>query len=313
MSAGYGSIQMMVPLILRQQNLGKVLRALLNKKMSNKKSINIFEYVDYRFFLSDYYAYHKGNQRGFTYRSFARSANVTASLLKDILNGRQNLSIAVMEKYAAAMQLSQKEMEYFAALVGFNNSKSNNEKNKFFSEMVRLRGRSSVKYLDFKQYEYFSKWYNAVVREMATQMEMGNAPEAMSRKIIPEVSVAKIRKSMELLADLGLIFKDENGKWTAADTVVSSEYEIESVALKNYHIEMIELAKQSIERFPADQRELQGLTLSSSRAMYKMLKERIRSFTNEILTMVADEKEKEEVVFQLNLQLFPFTQQDDDK
>jgi len=281
--------------------------------MINKKSLNIFEYVDYRFFLGDYYELQKEIQKGFTYRSFARNASVTASLLKDILNGRQNLSIAVTRKYGAAMRLSAKEIEYFEALVGFNNSKSNSEKNRFFGEMVRLRGRSSVKYLDVKQYDYFSQWYNAVVREMVTQREMGDVPEAISREIIPEVSPAKIRKSVELLKDLGLIYRDESGRWLATDTVVSSEYEIESVALKNYHMEMIELAKQSIERFSADQRELQGLTLSSSRAMYKMLKERIRSFTNEVLDMVAGEKQKAEVVFQLNLQLFPFSHQEDAK
>jgi uncharacterized protein (TIGR02147 family) len=215
-----------------------------------------------------------------------------------------------MRKYSQAMQLSQKETDYFEALVGFNNSTSNGEKNRYFGEMVRLRGRSAVKFLDVKQYEYFSNWYNPVIREMIVNQGVGNDPDAISRKIVPTVSPAKVRKSIALLKELGIIFQDEQGNWKATDTIISSEYEIESVALKNYHSAMLDLAKQAIEEFPSHQRELQGLTLSASAPLYARIKERTRIFTDEILAMIAAEKEKADVVFQLNIQQFPFTKQD---
>lgn len=279
--------------------------------MSRKKILTIFDYVDYRFFLRDFYAAHKNSPNAFTYRSFAQKAGVSPSLLKDILNDRQNLSVKVMRKYARAMDLTEKETAYFEALVCFNNGKTNSEKNACFGDMVRLRGRSSVKFLDGKQYDFFAKWYHPVVREMMTHRGLGDDPDAIARLIVPRVTPAKVRKSIALLMDLGLVYRDPEGKWMAADTVISSEYEIQSVALKNYHNEMIDCARNALEYFPSDKREFQGLTLCASRETYYRLKERIRLFTDELLQSVAGDKNNDETVFQINLHMFPFEREGD--
>ncbi len=279
----------------------------MNRSVRKNTRISIFEYVDYRFFLTDYVDREKNATRGFTFRSFAQKAGLSASLLKDILSKRQNLTLAAMHKYAAAMKLGTKEIAYFEALVGFNNATTNSEKNRHFGEMVRLRGRSAVKFLDSQQYEYFSEWYHAVVRELVTHAGMGCDPVAIARRIVPAVTVAKVRKSIQLLKDLGLIFESADGTWQASDKVVSSEYEIRSVALKNYHIGMLERAADSLESSPSEEREFQGLTLSASRETFDRMKERIRSFTDELLAMAAAEKKEAEEVYQINLQMFPFT------
>ncbi len=278
--------------------------------MRQKKIINIFEYLDYRLFLLDYYNHKKNSTRDFTYRSFAQRASVAPSLLKDILSGRQNLTLATMQKYAVAMNLTQKETSYFSMLVQFNNSKEDANKNLLLGELVRLRGKSQVKTLSAKQYEYFSNWYHAVVRELVTEMGMGDNPEAIAEAITPPITPHKVRKSIDLLKELDLIYQDESGIWHSRDKVVSSESQVQSLSLKNYHKEMIEHALQSIERFSSDKREIQGLTLSCSADLYEKIRTRMQSFTEEVLNMVADEDTPAQKVFQLNLQLFPFS---DDK
>lgn len=275
--------------------------------MRKKSQISIFDYVDYRFFLTDYFNLQKRSERGFSYRSFAEKAGVSASILKDILSKRQNLTVNTMQKYASAMKLNSKEISYFEALVGFNNASINNDKNHFFVEMVRLRGRSPVKFLDSQQYEYYSEWYHAVVRELVTHGGLGCDPESIAQCIVPAVSAGKIKKSIELLKNLGLIYQNENGVWQASDKVVSSEYEIQSVALKNYHLSMLERASEALENVQSHQREFQGLTISASNATLARMKERIRSFTDELLNMAASENEKAEEVYQINLQMFPLT------
>jgi uncharacterized protein (TIGR02147 family) len=278
---------------------------------TKKRSINIFEYVDYRLLLADYYAAQKKIQRGFTYRSFAKKAGVAASCFKDIQSHRQNLTLAGAKKYAAAMELTKKEEEYFRSLVCFNNGKTNAEKNRFLGEMVRLRSRTQARFLESRQYEFFSRWYNAVVREMVTHKGCGDDPDAIAREIGPAVTPAQVCRSIALLKDLNLIYQDGNGKWLATDKVVSSEYEIKSAALKNYHSGMLECARFALENIPSPRREFQGMTLSATKETYLKLKERIHLFTDEVLNTVASEQEKAEVVFQLNLQLFPFAFEDD--
>jgi uncharacterized protein (TIGR02147 family) len=279
--------------------------------MSRNQVINIFKYVDYRFFLADYYAARKRARAGFSYRSFALEAGLSASLLKDILTGRQNLTIASMQKYAKAMNLSENETEYFEALVRFNNSSENSEKNRYFGEMVRLRGRSAVRFLDIKEYEYFSKWYHAVVRELVTRKDIGDNPEIIAKMVYPRLTEAQVRKSIALLSQLDLIYKDDTGLWHATDKVISSEYEVQSVALKNYHNEMLERARFALDHFPGNAREFQGLTLSAGSQTFGRIKERIRAFSDELLSMVANDTESPDRVFQVNIHLFPFTEQEE--
>jgi uncharacterized protein (TIGR02147 family) len=278
--------------------------------MRKKIKLNIFKYVDYRFFLTDYINLQKKLGGRFTFRSFGQKAGLSPSLLKDILSKRQNLTSATMRKYAGAMGLGAKETAYFEALVGFNNAKTNIEKNRLFGEMVRMRGRSAVKFLETRQYDYFSKWYNAVVRELMVHVGLGCDAEAISRSIVPSVSPGKIRKSIALLKDLGLVYQGSGGVWRASDKVISSEYEIQSIALKNYHVGLLERAREALDRFASDDREFQGMTISANKATLFRMKERIRSFTDELLSMAAAEKEKAEEVYQINVQIFPLTRRD---
>ncbi|MCX7725696.1 MAG: TIGR02147 family protein [Chitinispirillaceae bacterium] len=271
-----------------------------------RQKINIFEYVDYRFFLKDYIELQRKISKKFSLRSFAEKAGLAASLLNDILSKRQNLTVSAMHKYAAAMELTPREIQYFEAMVGFTNAETNNEKNRFFNEMVRLRGRSAVKFLDVQQYEYFSKWYHPVIRELMVNFGLGDDAEAMSQVIVPYISPAKIRKAIKLLIELGLVYKGEDGSWHVTDKIISSEYEYESVFLRNYHLEMLERAKEALDRFKSDEREFQGVTLSTSKETFLRIKERLRSFTDELLNIAAAEKEKSEEVYQINLQMFPF-------
>jgi uncharacterized protein (TIGR02147 family) len=278
--------------------------------MRTKAHLNIFEYVDYRFFLTDYIAFQKRSAENFTYRSFAQKSGLSPSLLKDILNKRQNLTSAAMLKYAGAMGLTAKETAYFKTLVEFNNADTNAEKNRFFGEMVRLRGRSAVRFLDSQQYEYFSSWYNPVVREIMVHIGLGDDPEAISGMIFPSVSMAKIRRSIALLKELGLVHQSSDGVWHASDKVVSSEYEIQSIALKNYHKAMLERAVESLDFHASEEREFQGLTIGASRSAIRRIKERIRNFTDELLSTASAENENAEEVYQINIQAFPFTRKD---
>jgi uncharacterized protein (TIGR02147 family) len=175
---------------------------------------------------------------------------------------------------------------------------------------VRLRGRSAVNFLDSQQYEFFSNWYNPVVREMMVHLGMGDDPEAISRKIVPFVSPAKIRKAIALLKKLDLVYQSSDGAWHASDKTISSEYQIQSVALKNYHLGMLDRAKESLDYHTSEEREFQGITISASKAIMQRMKERIRSFTDELLIMAASENEQAEEVYQFNIQVFPFTRKD---
>lgn len=266
---------------------------------------DIFCYTDYRFLLNDYYLHQKKKSRSFSFRYFAAKAGVSASLFKDIIDGRRRLSTDVMQKYAVAMNLSVKETEYFDAVVQFVNSKSNGDKNLHYTRMMRLRGNSSIKFIDEGQYEFFRCWYHSALREMVTLPDFREDYDWIAKKCIPRITATQAKKSIELMLRIGILKRNEHGKLTPADAVISSEYEMKSFVLRNFQSEMLGLAKTALERFETDEREISSLTLGLSQKCYERIKERIKMFKQEILNMVTEDTTASEVVCQCNFQLFP--------
>jgi uncharacterized protein (TIGR02147 family) len=272
------------------------------------KSFNIYLYADYRFLLKDYYSYQKKEVRSFSYRYFAVKSDVSASLFKDIIAGRRRLSQAVMQKYAVAMGLATKETDYFSAIVKFINSKTNDEKNLHFTQMLRLRGTSAIKFMDEGQYEFFRCWYHSALREMVTLSDFREDYDWIAKRCIPRIAAAQAKKSIEMMLQLGILRRNEQGKLVPSDAVISSECEMKSFVLRNFHTEMIGLGKEALERFEPSEREISSLTLGLSNKCYDRIKERIRSFKQEILNMVIEDTSDSETVCQCNFQLFPLVE-----
>ena len=93
---------------------------------------SIYNYTDYRKFISDYFAEQKRNGIGFSYAFFAKKAGFKSrSFMAKVISGEKALSAASIGRVAKAMDLQKKERDYFRALVLFNNEKSLNKKIKY--------------------------------------------------------------------------------------------------------------------------------------------------------------------------------------
>ena len=83
---------------------------------------------------------------------------------------------------------------------------------------------------------------------------------------------------------------------------------MQSLMLRNFHTEMLKLAQEALERFRPEEREISSLTLGISHQCYERIKERMRTFKQELITMAVDDTAPSETVCQCNFQLFPLVQ-----
>ena len=286
---------------------------LIIMKAKTLQRFNIYVYADYRPLLKDYYSHQKKEIRSFSYRYFAVKSGVSASMFKDIVDGRRRLNLEIMQKYAIAMNLTPKEAEYFGAVVQFVNGKSNNEKNIHLTRMLQLRGNSAIKFIGQDQYEFFRSWYHSALREMVTLPDFREDYDWIGKKCIPRITASQAKKSIELMLQLGILQRSKQGKLEPTNAVISSEYEMKSLILRNFNSEMIELAKGALERFEPDEREISSLTLGISQKCYNRIKERIRMFKQELLDMVVEDTSDSEMVGQCNFQLFPLVEKNPEK
>ncbi len=83
--------------------------------------------------------------------------------------------------------------------------------------------------------------------------------------------------------------------------------EINENALKDFHQDMINVAKESVANAENDEHHVSAATISVSRELAAVLKTEIQAFRKRLLSLSVSNTQQPEQVVQLNIQLFPFT------
>lgn len=274
----------------------------------SKAGPDIFQYADYRQYLKDWWAWRKRTSRIASFRAFAMKAGTAPSLLKDILEGRRRLTSETVVRFAPALGISEAESSYLALLARFGGARNVAEKNEAFAEMAKIRRKLFLKFLPPDQYALWTGWHHAALRELVTLQDFQEDPEWMARRLAPSITPRQAKDALQTLVRTGLLQRDDRSKLVPAESAVSTEYEVPSQVVRHFNQEMIGLALTASERFAPAEREIGGLTLGLSQECYDRIKERIRIFKEEILSMVVEDPRGSETVAQLNIQLFPLVQ-----
>jgi len=270
--------------------------------------MNIYEYENYRIFLSDFLAEKKASkEKGFSQRALAKKIGVSSSgFIANVISGRNNLTKKQILDVADAILLNKSETAYFEALVNFTQSNTAKEKNFFFARMVKLY-KSKFKKLTAKQLSIFSKWHYAVLRELLFFYNSTDDYKKLGEMVEPQISAKEAKEAIEALQTIGLIQKDSSGKFIPSENnVVSTGDEVKKLFVSNFITETIEHAKESIERSDAKERDISALTLRVSNDTMKRVKDEIRMFRKKILQITESDKNPNRV-YQLNTNFFPVT------
>jgi uncharacterized protein (TIGR02147 family) len=269
--------------------------------------MDIFLYTDYRKYLSDYYEAEKKRNPHFSHRYVAQKVGFSSSgFFSKIIQGKTNISNDLALRFADFLKLKKNEAEYFGLLVFFNQAKSHADKKRWFEKIVAF-SKSKVKIVEVSQYEFFEKWYYVALRELIKFYPFKGDFKNLAKMVDPPVTPAQAKKAIRLLERLGLIKKDENGVYSQTDVLISTGYDVKSVAINNFQLATLDLAKGSVDRFSKEERDISTLTLSFSEDLYKTIHERLKSFRREILESVKNDGGQVDRVYQVNFQIFPLS------
>jgi len=269
--------------------------------------ISIFEYTDYRQYLSAYYREKKAENSNFSHRYIAMKVGLKSSgHFAQILTGRVNISTGLISSFSEFLKLKKKESEYFEQMVLFSHAKTHNARKRYLERMLKLRGKKPA-LLDAAQYEFFSKWYYTAVREVIGMIDFSGDYQELTKLVQPRIKLTEARESIALLEKLRLIQKDEKGIYRKVDSILSTGYEVTSVALENFQIDMMGRAGEAIDRFPREERSLSTLTVGVSQKEYDEIIEELRAFRRRVLD-IASGGDKAERIYQFNFQIFPLSE-----
>ena len=277
------------------------------------QQLDVFEYLDYRKFLGQYYTLKKAESRSFSYRAFSRRCGLKSpNHLKRVVERERNLSEDAALRYAETIGLEGDSGKYFCELVRFDQAKSRKEKSAAYRRLTQFRGYRKAQHLDSRHDQYHSEWYIPTIREMLTLKGFSSDPKWIAAQLVPEITEREAKSALSVLQDLGMFARDEQDNIVQADQVVSTGAEASkdpqtvNLHIVHYHSAMMKKAVESIDLVPREERDISGVTLCLPKSSIPKLKERIRAFRQEIIAMEAQAGEGDQVV-QLAVQLFPLS------
>lgn len=275
--------------------------------MANESPVSVYEHLDYRAFLRDYYAAKKAASRGFSYRVFSKRAGVASpNYLKLVIEGARSLSAKMAARFALACGLDPDAQRYFVHLVAFNQAKSSTERAQAYDKLTSFRRYRQAHKLDIAHAAYYSDWYMPAIRELAASSHFREDPEWIADQLIPPIAPLQAQRALDTLCELGLLVRNDRGKLEQADALVSTGAETRGLHIVAFHQAMTKRAMESIDLVPSPERDISSLTLCLGRGGLAELKERLQRIRRELLELSAMQSDPEQVV-QVNFQLFPLT------
>lgn len=273
----------------------------------------IYEYLDYREYLRDYYEFKKEQFKGFSYRIFSDKIGFkTKDFILRVIQGKRNLGTASLKNVAKGMGLNKSESKYFFSLVEFNQATTAPEREVAHEQMKKVlelvRFRSNLHLLQHYQYEVYAKWYVLVIRSLIGLKGFSGDYTLLASRVHPTITEEEVRYAVDLLLKCGLIAEDAMGHFALTQGDITTGDSVRKVAIKDYHHNCLRLAGEAMERDSADLRNLSALTLGISQGTYEEIIERLAEFRKEIALLASKDADADRVM-QLNLQIFAVSQE----
>ena len=275
----------------------------------------IFEYLDYRRYLSDYIEDRR--TRGISARAIGRKLGYKSpSYLSLIIEGKRNIGVTMIVHLIELFAFRGTERDYFENLVHFNQADRPSEQSYYWERLLASRKFVKIKQISEDQHEYFSKWYYAAIRELVLLPDFKNDPDWIARTLVPNIPVKAAREAMELLLKLGLVHM-ANGKFVQTDRNIGTPPEAHASIVRGIHNDMLERAKDALTLHKLGDVEFSALTAAASKEQIAKIKQALREFRAKVHADLCGESITDpeappsttppNAVYQLNIQLFPLS------
>lgn len=265
---------------------------------------NIFDYMDYRDYLDDFYNEKKKANPGFSYQVFADKVGLKSkSFLKEVIDGKKNLTPESAQKINQTLKLGDKAFAYFLDLIEFIHVKSTEQKNYYFEKLSSYSQRNTAKIVQQQQYDFYSHWYHNTIRELAVHFDFSDDFELLGKMVVPNISARKARQSVDLLLKLGLIKKNKK-VYEQVDKIITTGNTLWSLAVQNFHLQNMAIAASSIETIPRNERDISSLVVGLSEKSLAIYKDEIEKLRDKLLRL-AEQESNVQRVYHVNFQVFP--------
>jgi len=269
------------------------------------KKISIYDYSDPRLFLLDTLAKKQKQDRDYSARKWAKDMGLKGhSLLLMLLQGKRGIRIQHCDFIHKGVELDTNEFSYFQTLVHFQNAKSLRERDLIASQLIELNPGEGFTSTEVSEFKIISDWVHMAIMAMTDLKDFKGTEEQVAAALRGKVCLSEIRSAIVRLMDMKLLEWNEDGTISATCNRLSTTDDVSSEGAKEYHRQVLDLAKIAIDKQGLEEREFQSFTMAVSQEKISLAKEMIRKFRAKLSKAVSGEGD---YVYQTNIQFFQLT------
>jgi uncharacterized protein (TIGR02147 family) len=265
----------------------------------------IFDYLDYRDLLKDLFEERKSSSF-YTYRMMAETFGLDTSYLFRVLQHDEHLPARCQSRAIELLGLTGRSAEYFMLLIAYARERNAKSKKDILEKALTLRDVSRRELLD-AEIAYYQEWWVAGLRSLLEVVGGRAVPKELASRMTPPVPEEDIAKALQLLEQLGFVKKVSSERLALTEPHVTTGTTGEKVkAVHGYQRTILDLASQSLARFPKEQRDISTLAVAVDRTAHIEIRGLLRECRRQIQMCVENVKQPDQVM-QLAMAYFPLT------
>ena len=266
---------------------------------------DLYEYLSYREFLSDFYNTQKEKKAWFSYRYISQKTGIDASLFAKIVQKQRHLTERYYGSVMELCQFDDTQKEFFQYLILFEKARTQDEVRVAFEKLMAFNENYATN-IEAHQYEFYQKWYYSAIRILLDFYDCDKTYKDLGQKLRPSISGKEAKQAVQLLSELGMVEKDHQGKWRPTAANLSSGERWKDAAVQTFQKESLHLSLDALENIEAELRDISTVSISIQQNKLPEFKAMIAEFRRQLLQYVRTQQ-NEDVVYQLNVQFFPIS------
>jgi len=277
-------------------------------------SLSLFSYETAHELLAAAYKSKLSVNPTFSMRAWARklglASNATLSLM---LSGKRSIPRKYIPIFVSELGLSSQEAIYFESLVELQKARGSRARSFYLERAQILRPKNAPSFVELESLRTLSHPLHMALLEMCELRNFSPDSKTIRKRLREPVSVRDIEDMIERLIGLGLLKESKTGQLQKTHKAISTRPDVVDAGSREYHRKVAMLAAVAIDEQALDEREFNGYAINVQRSALPKAKKLIRRFIEEFSGEVEADPGDGEETYQLNLQFFSLTKNQNPK
>lgn len=303
--------------LLKMQNIIEQFENNLAETKTSPSAPYLSDYLDYRLYLRHFYEFKRHltrkDLRPYTYAHFSAAADIKSpNYLKMIVDGKRNLSLDMVAKFAKALGLNKEGADELKMLVIYNQAEDPADRNYALKALSEFRVKHKLKAgeIDRKIWDKIPNWVTWMIYAMVDMEGVKWDVASLRHTLRGKASEAEIQAALDVLLQSGELAQDAmSGEIKRARASIENSDEIPVALVRKLQSQLMYLGLESLYQDAPTEREFGTLTMCLTEKEFEEIKFKLRQMRKQLHkdNSIARMNSKGEQIYQLNIQLYPVT------